>query len=198
MNGIQKIHDTKPEDRAMDGGRVDYRPLEGSGLNPSLFASFNRYQEVKQCWRKENNGWVLKDIAFTENWSAEQIEFLVQCLRNTLRQGGAVWGAFVQEALVGFASLENEIFGASARYLQLSSIHVSHEKRGLGIGQQLFHVMCQEAQKRGANKLYISAHSSKETQAFYRSLKCTEAQEYNLALATAEPCDCQMEFDLTK
>ena len=198
MNGIHKIPSTKPEEQTMNGGRVDYRPLDESVLHPSLFASFNRYQEVKQCWRKENKGWVLKDIAFTEDWSTDQIEFLVQCLQNTLRQGGAVWGAFVQEALVGFASLENEIFGASARYLQLSSIHVSHEKRGLGIGKQLFLVMCQEAKKRGATKLYISAHSSKETQAFYRSLKCTEAQEYNMALATAEPCDCQMEFELTK
>ena len=50
--------------------------------------------------------------------------------------------------------------------------------------------------KRGADKLYISAHSSKESQAAYRALGCTPAEEVNEGLAAAEPYDVQMEYKL--
>ena len=49
---------------------------------------------------------------------------------------------------------------------------------------------------RGAKKLYISAHSAVETQAFYRAMGCVEAQEYNQKHVEAEPYDCQMECSL--
>ena len=42
--------------------------------------------------------------------------------------------------------------------------------------------------------LYMSAHSSMESQAAYRALGCVHAQEINAALAQAEPCDVQMEY----
>lgn len=48
----------------------------------------------------------------------------------------------------------------------------------------------------GAKKLYISAHSSEETQAFYKALGCVEAKEYNSKLVAEEPCDCQLEYSL--
>ena len=48
----------------------------------------------------------------------------------------------------------------------------------------------------GADKLYISAHSSKESQAAYRALGCTPAEEVNEGLAAAEPFDVQMEYRL--
>ncbi len=48
----------------------------------------------------------------------------------------------------------------------------------------------------GLLKLYISAHSSKESQAAYRALGCTPAEEVNEGLAAAEPFDVQMEYRL--
>lgn len=175
---------------------VSYRAVELEELTPELFHRFNRHQDVKQCWRKEHGAWVLKEIAFTEEWGTKQFEFLVKCLRRTLHTGGAVIGAFSGGTLAGFASLENELFGNRYRYLQLSSLHVTYEKRGLGIGGKLFHRICTEAKKRGGEKLYISSHSSRETQAFYRAVGCREAAEYNEHLVSEEPCDCQLEFDL--
>ena len=47
-----------------------------------------------------------------------------------------------------------------------------------------------------AEKLYISAHSSKESQAAYRALGCVHAEEINAKLAQEEPCDVQMEYRL--
>ena len=54
----------------------------------------------------------------------------------------------------------------------------------------------QEARQLGADKLYISAHSSKESQAAYRALGCAPAEEVNEKLAAVEPFDVQMEYKL--
>jgi N-acetylglutamate synthase-like GNAT family acetyltransferase len=175
---------------------ISYRELTINEIKLSLFSEFDRYQEVKKCWRKENNEWILKDIPFTEQWDSEQYEFLVKCLKNTIETGGTVYGAFKDKILVGFASLENQFFGSKKEYLQLSSIHISNGNRGKGIGKKLFNLICEKAKEKGGKKLYISAHSSQETQAFYKAMGCVEAIEYNESLVDKEPYDCQLEFKL--
>ena len=120
----------------------------------------------------------------------------MECLKNTLNTGGAVIGAFIEGKLAGFTSVENQFFGSKSQYLQLSSIHVSYESRGKGIGKKLFQMIAQEARDLEAKKLYISAHSSEESQAFYKAIGCIEAKEYNEKLVQAEPCDCQLEYIL--
>ena len=52
------------------------------------------------------------------------------------------------------------------------------------------------ARRLGADKLYISAHSSKENQAAYKALGCVHAKEINPKLAEEEPCDVQLEYVL--
>lgn len=176
---------------------IRYIQLNEAEINEALFEKFNRYQEVKQCWRKDKDQWVLKDINFTEQWGPAEYKILVNCLKNTCATGGAVFGAFCDKALVGFASVENNIFGSNKEYLQLSSLHTSYEYRGMGIGKKLFALACKEAKEMGAQKLYISSHSSLETQAFYKAMGCIEAAEYNERLVKEEPYDCQLEFILT-
>jgi N-acetylglutamate synthase-like GNAT family acetyltransferase len=175
---------------------IEIIELKTDDLNLELFSSFNRYQDVTRCWRKSQGSWILKDIAFTENWGIAEYIYLVECLRNTIKTGGTVFGAFESGVLIGFASLENEFFGSTWKYLQLSSLHVSHEKRNRGIGRSLFAQSIEKARKMGADKLYISAHSSEETQKFYHSLGCVEALEQSEKLTAEEPCDCQMEYSL--
>ena len=77
--------------------------------------------------------------------------------------------------------------------MDLSSIHVSQDVRAQGIGRQLFDRAKAFAKARGAEKLYISAHSAVESQAFYRAMGCKEAQEYNQSHVDKEPFDCQLE-----
>lgn len=173
------------------------RELLPTELMPSLFSSFDRYQQVTRCWRKENGAWILKDIAFVEQWDDGDYRSLVQALLRTCRTGGTVLGAFRDGALVGFASVENEPFGTACRYLQLSFFYVSYECRRRGIGRLLFERAARTARGKGADALYLSAHSSEETQAFYRAMGCREAAEYNRSLAEKEPCDCQLEFRLS-
>lgn len=175
---------------------VSYRELEKNEVGISLFSCFNRYQDVRKCWRKENGEWILKEIVFTEHWDSDEYEHLTKCLQNTIKAGGAVFGAFHKGVLVGFASVENQFFGSTKQYLQLSNIHISYESRGMGIGKKLFYLACKKAKALGAQKLYMSAHSSQETQAFYKATGCVEAMEYNDELVAAEPCDCQLEYSL--
>jgi hypothetical protein len=63
---------------------ISYRELKKSEISESLFANFNRYQDVKKCWRKENDEWILKDIAFTEQWGSDEYKVLTKCLQNTI------------------------------------------------------------------------------------------------------------------
>ena len=93
----------------------------------------------------------------------------------------------------GFASVEAALFGGEQGYLDLSSIHVSEDMRGMGIGRALFLAAKEWAAGRGAKKLYISAHSAVESQAFYRTMGCVEAREYQQKHVEAEPYDCQLE-----
>lgn len=66
----------------------------------------------------------------------------------------------------------------------------------LKVGKTLFYKACEEAKKLGADKLYISAHSSRESQAAYKAIGCVHAEEINRKLAEEEPCDVQLEYVL--
>ncbi len=86
--------------------------------------------------------------------------------------------------------------GSRFQYLDLSSIHVSQDVRGQGIGKNLFSAAKRFARGKNAKKLYISAHSAVESQAFYRAMGCKEAEEYDAGHVKREPYDCQLEYVL--
>lgn len=172
------------------------RTLTRDDLKIGLFEGFNRHQNVEKCWRKVDNQWVLKEIQFIEDWDKANYLSLLNDFSQTFDSGGIVWGAFIQNSLVGFASLESTFFGPENEYLQLSSIHITSELRGHGIGRKLFDHAAIEAKRRGAVKIYVSAHSSQESIAFYHKLGCVEALYYHAKLVEMEPCDCQLEYIL--
>ena len=105
-------------------------------------------------------------------------------------------GAFENGNLKGFASVESAPVPEMEKYRDLTSLHVSADRRGSGIGRALFDSAKAAAKKFGGEKLYISAHSAVETQAFYAAMGCVEAREYNEAHVASEPFDCQMEYAL--
>lgn len=175
---------------------MQYIELKVHEINRKLFEHFQRHQTVSQCWRKIDGKWCVKDVPFTEDWNEEEYSELVTCLKNTITSGGIVIGAFSNVMLKGFVSVESAFFGTNSEYLDLSSIHVSEDMRGKGIGKELFQLARTWAKKHGAKKLYISAHSAVESQAFYHAMGCGEAQEYNQLHVEKEPCDCQLECKL--
>lgn len=176
---------------------TQYRELTEKDICRDLFRQFIRRQIVEKCWRKENGNWVIRDDPFIDDWSEAEYKILVACLKNTIDTGGFVYGFFCDGMLKGFTSVESVLFGAAEKYLDLTSLHVSQDMRGRGIGKILFLEAGKWAKNHGAEKLYISAHSAVETQAFYKAMGCTEAHEYNQQHVEAEPYDCQLECPLS-
>ena len=173
------------------------RELATDDLFPDLLQHFNRYQEVRRCLRKESGKWVLKDISFIEQWDEALKKEVVIDFINCLNSGGTVWGVFNEnDKVIAFASLSSDFFGSKNQYLQLIQIHISCDYRNKGIGKELFGTIAQKARHLGAKKLYISAHSSEESQHFYENIGCVDAQEISKKLMEHEPFDRQMEFVL--
>lgn len=178
--------------------KILYREITAAEMNRELFSHFSRRQVVVDCYRKSEKGWQIRQDPFVDDWSEEDYAFLVECLLNTIRTGGLVYGAFRGKDLKGFVSVEAEFLGSRKQYLDLSAIHVSEDMRHMGIGKRLFARAKEWAGERGARKLYISAHSAVETQAFYRALGCVDAEEPNEEHMRREPYDCQLECDVKK
>ncbi|PWM66220.1 MAG: GNAT family N-acetyltransferase [Clostridiales bacterium] len=172
---------------------IEYRSVSADEINKEMFSDFIRRQVVTKCLRKEKGKWLIRDDPFIDDWSENDYEFLVSCLKNTVAAGGFVYAAFKEGKLKGFVSVEPELFGGKHKYCDLSSIHVSEDMRNKGIGKKLFLAAKEWAKNNGALKLYISAHSAVESQKFYRAMGCTEAQEYNQKHVEKEPFDCQLE-----
>lgn len=172
------------------------RELTCGEIDRKLFENFRRHQVVSRCWRKVDGIWSIRDIAFVDDWTEKDYTKLVECLKHTLEESGMVMGAFCAGQLKGFVSVESRPLGKNRNYLDLSSIHVSEDRRRKGLGRELFMAAARWAKEHGAEKLYISAHSAVESQAFYRAMGCREAEEYDTAHAEKEPCDCQLEYRL--
>lgn len=175
---------------------LQYQVLDADELNRELFQDFIRHQNVTKCWRYEKDTWVIKEVPFIDDWTETDYQTLISCLKNTIATGGFVYAAFCNGKLKGFVSVEAILFGGEHKYLDLTSIHVSEDMRGKGIGRTLFLAAKEWAREKGARKLYISAHSAVESQAFYKAMGCIEAAVYHPGHTEEEPYDCQLECKL--
>ena len=178
------------------GMNYQYKRLDNNNFTGHSLDDFIRHQTVTECWRKIDNDWKLVPNAYEENWSQVQCQEIAEDVVHHINLDQTGFGAFDGERIIGFATVSHRIFGAAAIYVQLVYFQISEEYRCQGIGRKLFSMACEEAWRLSADKLYISAHSSKESQAAYRALGCTTAEEVNEELAAAEPFDIQMEYRL--
>ena len=139
---------------------------------------------------------VLVANEYVEDWDLNKRREVAREILYKIAGKGFAYGAFCEEKVVGYILVSNALFGSSDQYMELLLYHVSEPYRRRGIGKELFSLACKTAKELGAKKLYISAHSSKESQAAYRRLGCIEAAEINQEIAENEPYDVQMEFVL--
>lgn len=173
--------------------KMDYQRLTLATFSEHALDSFERDQEVQECWRQENGEWVLRSNPFTEQWDLPKCRQVASSLRKTIAQEGIAFGAFCKGEVIGFVQLGHERFVPEERYQELVMMQVSRPWRRFGVGRRLFSLACQAAKEAGAKRLYISAHSSKESQAFYRSVGCVPTSWIHEQLAKDEPFDVQME-----
>ena len=173
------------------------RELFAADIFPGLLTPFVRTQQITKCWLQRDGGWVIDDAPFLDEWEPDEKREREQNFLRYLEEGGSVFGAFDSAGdLIGFSVLRGPLFGQTARYAELKQLHVSAPWRGHGLGKKLFLLACGRALENSADKLYISAQSSVETQAFYRGLGCDFAAEVNPAIAEHSPIDIQMELPL--
>lgn len=167
---------------------MQYIELREAQIDSGLFSHFIRRQVVDLCRRRVDGEWRLIRDPFIDDWTEEDHERLSDDLRRTAARGGLVLGAVSDDgALRGFASVTPDPLGSHGQYLDLTHLHVSLDVRGAGVGRELFRRAMDWARRRGAEKLYISAHSAVESQAFYAAMGCVEAEEYSPAHVEAEP-----------
>lgn len=110
---------------------------------------------------------------------------------------GFVYGAMQSNVLKGFVTVDAKALGPDNKYLDLRDLFVSADARGQGIGRELFRAAAQWARSKGACKLYLSAHSAIETQAFYKAMGCVDAKYISLRHVEKEPYDRQLEYPLS-
>jgi serine/threonine-protein kinase len=174
---------------------IEYKRLDLSDLSPDMLKSFHRYKEVKKSWRKIDGEWVLIDNPYIEDWDDDfKNKIITEDFPQAIKSGGAVFGAYDDGKLIGFFALDGNLIGSEKQYAWLVLCHVSAEYRHHGIGKKLFNLAVEVARGLGTPKMYISANSSEESQAFYRAVGCVHAEEIIPELFEAEPYDVHMEY----
>jgi len=172
-----------------------FKELGLADINKNMLDHYNRHQEIKKCYRKEEGEWIIKDIEFIENWDKDKKDNYIKNFGEILVcNSGYIFGAFDNDRLIGFVVLYNKIFGNRKQYIQLDSMHVSYGYRHKGIGKKLFEMCIKRTKDIGIEKMYISANSSEETQIFYLGIGCKDAEEIDKELYEKEPFDRHMEY----
>ncbi len=178
--------------------KITIQKLKESNFNYCSLDDFMLKQSVSECWRKNGDVYKLTKVNYTEDWDLNKRRSIARQIAELIKNDGAAFGAFCRNKIIGFALIDPLFFGSAKQYLDLAMLYVSLPYRRHGIGRQLFRAACDEAILRGAKKLYISAHSAKESAAAYFNYGCTFAEEINSLLIEKEPFDLQLEFDLLK
>ena len=55
---------------------IEIIKLSEDNFNRYSLLSFNRHQEVKECWRKRGGEWILLPISFVDEWNKNELDAL--------------------------------------------------------------------------------------------------------------------------
>lgn len=173
---------------------IRYERLSHQNFDCRSLDGFIRRQTVRESWRKIDGTWRLIPNDYEENWDLIRRREIAADIARHMETDQSAFGAFSSDQLVGFITVSHALFGQSACYAPLVCFQVSEPYRRQGIGKRLFALAAGELAALGADRLYISAHSSRESQAAYRALGCVDAAEINARLAAEEPFDVPLEY----
>lgn len=114
------------------------KELADGDILPDMMEAFNNYQKIERRWVKKDSTWVVEDVSLVHVWNDEKRRWVPRYLLQQLERGGAVFGAFENDRLAGFASVDGGLAGADAQYVNLTMFFVDLEYRGSGVGRALF------------------------------------------------------------
>jgi GNAT superfamily N-acetyltransferase len=140
---------------------------------------------------------VLKPEHFAaQGWPPGETVKYTPLLEECHDHGGWFYGFFDGAQPVGVAVLEGRFIGRDRDTLQLEFLHVGRGYRDHGYGRRLFLLAADEARRRGARFMYISATPSEHTINFYLRLGCWVTPEPDPILFEREPEDIHLLYDL--
>ena len=131
-----------------------------------------------------------------KGWPSRELPQNTLYLSALLDRGGAIWGAFDGDRLVGMAALDSKWIGPSGDTLDLYFLHVSAGYRDRGVGTALVDLVKERAREMGARRLYVSATPSEHTVRFYKGVGFDLARHVDPELFELEPDDIHMDMDL--
>jgi len=171
------------------------KELSPNDINENSLDIFERYQKVDRGWVYKDTSWVLTDLNYEVDWDKTKKDNLIKYFQELLQTSkGHIFGAFINNYVIGFSVLLNRKIGSEGQYIQLKYLHLSKNYRHKGIGKKLFQLCVEKTKEIGGSKIYISANDSEATQNFYLGIGCKDAEEIDLESAKAEPYDRQMEY----
>ena len=175
---------------------VIYRQLEAH--EAERIKEIDNTIPIARVWRKKDGlkQWI------EVNWEQgrdfpDGNENHLAALKETFEKYGFVVGAFDNDIMVGFCSINRDLFGNKFKYALLDQLFISSGYRRIGIGKKLFFMAVEKAKSWGADKFYMCAGSSEDTLSFYVSLGCEDAKEINQALYKQDENDIQLEYDFS-
>jgi predicted N-acetyltransferase YhbS len=171
--------------------------LEGRLLNRDEVGSvwtIDRREVIAAIYSSEDGKLALHPEYYDmHGWPLGESELYNPLLLECFDRGGWFYGLFEDGLLVAVAILESKTIGERHDLLQLKFLHVSCACRDRGLGRQLFDLAREEACRRGARGMYVSATPSQHTIDFYLRCGCHLAPEPDPDLYALEPEDIHLE-----
>ncbi len=168
--------------------------------NLSMF-EIKRIEEIERAelithiYHKREGQLVLDEERWDlRRWPPDEIPAIKENLRTCLVEGGAAWGAFAADRLVGMAVLDGRWYGKAGDTLDMYFLHVSDGYRHQGIGKVLFEKARERARRMGAQRLFVSGLPSLNTIRFYQAMGLDIAAEVDPRLSAREPDDIHMDM----
>ncbi len=172
-----------------------YKQLNKSELD--LLKDIDRKEVVNEVYYYIDKKLKLVDEYYNiEEWNLKELNEYIDRLINIQKRAGKIYGAFDNGKIVGLVALESKLIGEKLDQLKLDMLYISTNYRKQGIGKMLVNLVCKDAIKLGAKKLYISATPFKNTVDFYSALGAKITGEINKSLFELEPFDIHMTLDL--
>jgi predicted N-acetyltransferase YhbS len=157
----------------------------------------DRSEVIKGIYYLRNGKLVLEPEHYDlKGWPSDEEEKYYPILEECFDRGGWFYGLFQRNKMIGAVVLDNKFITFNNNYLQLKFLHISHNYRGKGLGRKLFELASNEARKRQAKYLYISATPSENRINFYLRLGCKIMSVPDKDLFQLEPEDIHLEYDL--
>ncbi len=174
---------------------ITYRPMRPDEMD--RVEEIDRTEVIDHIYYLRDGELVLEEEHWElRGWPPGELPKIKENLRTCLQVGGAVWGAFEGDRLVGIAALDGRWYGRSSDTLDMYFLHISNGYRRQGLGRRLLEMTTERAKGMGAKRLFVSGLPSLNTITFYRAMGFDIAEEVDQRLHDREPDDIHMDMAL--